>query len=72
MAQFTIRIHDDQEYIELGNLLKLAGVISTGGEAKMFLQDNEVLVNGEREYRRGRKVRRTDLVKVNDDEILVR
>ena len=72
MAQFKVKIHADQEYIELGNLLKLAGIISTGGYAKVFLQDNEVFVNGEREYRRGRKIRRTDAVVIGDDEIFVR
>ena len=72
MAQFTVKIHSEQEYIELGNLLKLAGIISTGGYAKMFLQDNEVVVNGERETRRGRKIRREDVVRVYDDEIIVR
>ena len=71
MAQYTVKIHADQEYIELGNLLKLAGIISTGGFAKVYLQDNKVFVNGEREYRRGRKIRRTDTVKVNGDEIFV-
>ena len=72
MAKTTIKIHADQEYIELGNLLKLAGIVSTGGYAKVFLQDNEVYINGEREYRRGRKIHRTDAVIVNGDEILVR
>ena len=71
MAQYNVKIHADQEYIELGNLLKLAGIISTGGFAKVYLQDNKVFVNGEREYRRGRKIRRTDTVKVNGDEIFV-
>lgn len=72
MARFTVRIREEQEYIELGNLLKLAGIISTGGIAKLFLQDNEVFVNGEREYRRGRKIHREDAVVVNKDEIFVR
>ena len=71
MAKITVKIHNDQEYIELGNLLKLAGIISTGGYAKLFLQDNEVLVNGEREYRRGRKIHRDDAVTVNKDQIFV-
>lgn len=71
MAKFTVRIHDNQEYIELGNLLKLAGLISTGGYAKMFLQDNEVFVNGEKECRRGRKIRRNDRVVINGDEIIL-
>ena len=72
MARLTIKIREDQEFIELGNLLKLAGLIPTGGYAKLFLQDNEVYINGEREYRRGRKIHREDAVIVNKDEISVR
>ena len=71
MSQIKIKIHADQEYIELGNLLKVAGIIDTGGYAKVFLIENEVYVNGERDTRRGRKVRRGDLVKVSKQEIVV-
>ena len=71
MPQIKIKIHADQEYIELGNLLKVAGIIETGGYAKMFLNDNEVYVNGERDTRRGRKIRRGDVVKVIKQEIVV-
>ena len=71
MSQIKIKIHAEQEYIELGNLLKVAGIIDTGGYAKMFLIGNEVYVNGERDTRRGRKVRRKDVVKVGKQEIVV-
>ena len=71
MPQKTIKIHADQDYIELQNLLKVAGIIDTGGYAKVFLIENEVYVNGERDTRRGRKVRRGDLVKVSKQEIVV-
>ena len=71
MSQIKVKIHDDQEYIELGNLLKVAGIIDTGGYAKMFLNENEVCVNGERDNRRGRKLHRGDVVKVNKQEIIV-
>ena len=71
MSQIKIKIHADQEYIELGNLLKVAGIIDTGGYAKMFLIENEVYVNGERDTRRGRKLHRSDVVKVNKQEIVV-
>lgn len=50
----TLSIHTP--YITLGQLLKRTGVIDTGGAAKPYLADNEVLVNGVREVRRGRKV----------------
>ena len=71
MPQKTIKIHADQDYIELQNLLKVAGIIDTGGYAKMFLAENEVYVNGERETRRGRKLYRKDVVKVNKIELVV-
>ena len=71
MSLKRIKIHDNQEYIELGNLLKVAGIIDTGGYAKLFLADNEVYVNGELETRRGRKLYRNDVVKVNKIELIV-
>lgn len=52
------------EYITLGQLLKLADCISTGGEAKFFLQETKVLVNGEPDNRRGRKLVPGDNVEV--------
>lgn len=44
------------EYIALGQFLKLSECIDTGGAAKFFLQENEVVVNGEPDNRRGRKL----------------
>ncbi|MFD0961750.1 S4 domain-containing protein YaaA [Paenibacillus chungangensis] len=52
------------EYIALGQFLKLADCISTGGQAKFFLQDNEIVINGELDNRRGRKLYAGDQVKV--------
>ncbi|MBW5448808.1 S4 domain-containing protein YaaA [Cohnella sp. CFH 77786] len=52
------------EYITLGQLLKLGDCIATGGEAKMFLQEKKVLVNGEPDNRRGRKLVPGDTVEV--------
>lgn len=43
-------------YITLGQFLKLADCISTGGEAKFFLQETTVIINGEPDNRRGRKL----------------
>jgi S4 domain protein YaaA len=58
----TIRIQE--QYITLGQLLKLCDCISTGGQAKMFLREVPVWVNGEREQRRGRKLYEHDVVSV--------
>lgn len=44
------------EYIKLGQALKLAGMVSSGVEAKLVIQDGLVLVNGEEEVRRGKKL----------------
>lgn len=57
--------------IRLGQLLKLAGVIEGGGDAKAFLTEGGVLVNGEREVRRGRQLRSGDTVGVGGEELRV-
>lgn len=51
-------------YITLGQLLKAIGVIDTGGQAKRFLQERDVRVNGKSEIRRGRKLETGDRVAV--------
>ncbi|WP_248929332.1 S4 domain-containing protein YaaA [Paenibacillus hamazuiensis] len=52
------------EYITLGQFLKLADCISTGGQAKMFLQETDIRVNNEPENRRGKKLVAGDIVTV--------
>ena len=49
-------------YITLGQLLKAAGILGTGGEVKAYLAETVVLVNGAPEQRRGRKLYPGDLV----------
>lgn len=58
-------------YITLAQLLKLTSVIGNGGEAKAFLAEASVLVNGESEARRGRKLREGDRVTVNGKTFLL-
>jgi len=53
------------EYITLGQVLKLADVVGSGGEVKAFLQETRVTVNGEPENRRGRKLVPGDSVDVS-------
>ena len=48
------------EYIKLQDLLKLAAVTATGGEAKLLIQEGQVLVNGEVCTQRGKKLRPGD------------
>ena len=54
------------EYITLGQFLKFANIIETGGREKEFLKTNVVLVNSIEENRRGRKLYRGDVVEVNN------
>ena len=66
-----IKIKDGEEYITLQSLLKLTGVIDTGGMAKIYLANNEALVNGELENRRGRKLYPNDIVEVEDLKVTI-
>jgi len=59
------------DMIRLGQLLKLAGIVDTGGELKALLAESDVLVNGELEDRRGRQLHRGDVVRVLDEELRV-
>lgn len=56
----TIKIRD--EYIKLGQALKLAGLTDSGVEAKFAVQDGKVRVNGAVEYQRGKKLVDGDVV----------
>ena len=60
-----------EDVIRLGQLLKLAGAVEAGGDVKVLLRSGEVTVNGDPELRRGRQVRRGDVVGVAGDEIRV-
>ena len=53
-------------YIKLGQFLKLAHLIDTGGQEKMFLATQLIFVNGESENRRGRKLYPNDQVEIEN------
>lgn len=59
------------EYIKLGQLLKLVGEISSGSDAKVYLEENPIYVNGELEQRRGRKIYPGYSVIINKDEYII-
>lgn len=58
------KIKIDTEFITLGQFLKLADVIQSGGMAKWFLSEYEVYINGEQDQRRGRKLRSGDEIEI--------
>ncbi len=51
------------EFIRLQDLMKLADLVSSGGEAKMLIQDGQVTVNGETCLQRGKKLHPGDVVR---------
>jgi ribosome-associated protein len=59
------------EFIKLDSFLKAVNAVSSGGEAKMLIQDGHVKVNGELELRRGRKLRHGDMVVLGTNDFFV-
>jgi len=67
MEQITIK----DEYIKLGQALKLAGLVGSGVEAKILIQDGLVSVNGEIDERRGRKLYPGDVFEMDGIQVKV-
>ena len=65
----AIQISDD--YIKLGQALKLANLVSSGVEAKIVIQDGLVKVNGEVDTRRGRKLYPQDVFEFEGQQVTV-
>ena len=61
----------ETEHITLGQFIKLAGIIDTGGQAKDFLTETTILVNGAEEKRRGKKLYPEDVVQVDEGNSFV-
>lgn len=65
MEQIQIR----DEFIKLGQALKLAGLVESGVDAKIMIQDGLVKVNGETEVRRGRKLFKGDVFSFEGQDV---
>jgi ribosome-associated protein len=61
--------HARDGMIRLGQLLKAAGLVDTGGEAKLVLAEGDVTVNGEVETRRGRQLHAGDVIALGDASV---
>ena len=59
------------EYIKLGQFLKFSGLIYSGGEVKIYLEENDVFVNEISEKRRGKKLFSGDIVQINDQKYVL-
>lgn len=66
-----INISIDTEFIKLDQFLKWADIVPTGSEAKMLIFDGQVTVNGEVETRRGKKLRKGDIIEVDGKEYII-
>ncbi|CQR45796.1 hypothetical protein BN1058_00034 [Paraliobacillus sp. PM-2] len=62
----TEKIGITTNYITLGQFLKLANVVESGGMVKLFLADYEVFINDEQDQRRGRKLYPGDQINIPD------
>lgn len=65
----NVQIRD--EFIKLGQVLKLTGIAENGADAKEVIQNGEVKVNGEVDLRRGRKVYVGDVVEFKGEKFKV-
>lgn len=66
MKNENFTLNPEDEFIRLGDLLKMCGVFDTGGMAKTAIQAGEVIVNGEICTQRGKKMRRGDVAAFQD------
>lgn len=69
MFMETVHLRDD--FIKLGQALKVAGLVESGVEAKFVIQDGLVKVNGEVEYQRGKKLYDGAVVEYNGETIKI-
>ncbi len=66
----TVEIN--KEPVELYKILKFEGLVSTGGEAKLFIGDGQVLVNGAVETQRRKKILHGDIIEFRGERIQIR
>ena len=67
----SVNIREEDEFIKLGQALKKAGLVESGVEAKIVIQDGEVTLNGEVEVQRGKKLYDGDVVSYNGETLKI-
>lgn len=71
MSESYLEIQLDQQPIELCKLLKVADLVAGGGEAKVVISEGYVLLNGEVEYQKRKKVYHNDIVEFNGETLQI-
>lgn len=67
----TVNIREEDEFIKLGQALKKASLVGSGVDAKMVIQDGLVMVNGQTELQRGKKLHDGDVVTFDGETIQI-
>ena len=62
-----IEINVDTDIIKLDAFLKWSGAVSLGSEAKLLIQNGDVKLNGVVETQRGKKLKKGDIIEINDE-----
>ena len=65
----VIKLRDD--FIKLGQAIKAAGLVESGVEAKIVIQNGEVKVNGAVETQRGKKLTSGEIISYNGEEVKI-
>ncbi|AUD59978.1 RNA-binding protein [Shewanella sp. Pdp11] len=72
MAQINqLALHSGEDFIELYKVLKVQGMSNAGGEAKHFIEEGQVTVNGEVETRKRKKIIAGDIVSFNGESVQI-
>ncbi|MCS6203945.1 RNA-binding S4 domain-containing protein [Shewanella baltica] len=72
MAQINqLALHSGEDFIELYKILKVQGMSNAGGEAKHFIEEGQVTVNGEVETRKRKKIIAGDIVSFNGESVQI-
>ena len=66
-----ISIRENDEFIKLGQVMKKAGLVDSGVDAKMVILDGQVTVNGQTELQRGKKLHDGDVFSYNGETVKV-
>ena len=67
----TVSIRENEEYIKLGQTLKKAGLVDSGVDAKMVIQDGLVELNGQVELQRGKKLYGGEVITYNGESVKI-
>ncbi|MCK5812336.1 MAG: S4 domain-containing protein YaaA [Clostridiales bacterium] len=59
------------EYIKLDQFIKFIGITNSGGNAKIFIENENIYVNDELEKRRGRKLYKNDVITIKQIKYLI-